>query len=105
MYIVLEITETALMEDIEIARETLKKLKEYGFAISIDDFGMGYASIGNLKNLMFDHLKIDISFIREIVANVEDRTIVKFIIAIAKTLKLKTIAEGIENKRQLDVIS
>lgn len=104
-YIVLEITETTVMEDVGIAQLVIEELKAYGFAISIDDFGTGYASIGYLKKFMFDHLKIDISFIREIVANAEDRAIVEAIIAIAKTLNLKTIAEGIENEEQLYVMS
>ena len=92
-YIVLEITETTVMEDVGIAQLIIEELKAYGFAISIDDFGTGYASIGYLKKFMFDHLKIDISFIREIVANAKDRTIVEAIISIARTLDLKTIAE------------
>lgn len=104
-YVVLEITETTVMEDVGIAQFIIEELKAYGFAISIDDFGTGYASIGYLKKFMFDHLKIDISFIREIVVNAEDRAIVEAIIAIAKTLNLKTIAEGIENEEQLYVMS
>lgn len=104
-YIVLEITESTVMEDINIAKSSIEKLKSKGFSISIDDFGTGYASIGYLKKFMFDHLKIDISFIREIVVNEEDRSIVEAIIAIAKTLNLKTIAEGIENEEQLDVMN
>ena len=104
-YIVLEITETTVMEDVGIAQLIIEELKAYGFAISIDDFGTGYASIGYLKKFMFDHLKIDISFIKEIVANAKDRTIVEAIISIARTLDLKTIAEGIESEEQLDVMS
>lgn len=104
-YIILEITETTVMEDVEIAQLIIEELKTYGFAISIDDFGTGYASIGYLKKFMFDHLKIDISFIREIVVSTEDRAIVEAIIGIAKTLNLKTIAEGIETEEQLYVIN
>lgn len=104
-YIVLEITETTVMEDVGIAQLIIEQLRDYGFAISIDDFGTGYASIGYLKKFMFDHLKIDISFIKEIVGNAEDRAIVEAIISIARTLNLKTIAEGIENIEQFDVMS
>lgn len=104
-YIILEITETTVMEDVGIAQFIIEELKTYGFAISIDDFGTGYASIGYLKKFMFDHLKIDISFIREIVVSAEDRAIVEAIIGIAKTLNLKTIAEGIETEEQLYVIN
>lgn len=104
-FIVLEITESAVMEDVGTAQMIIDELKTYGFAISIDDFGTGYASIGYLKKFMFDHLKIDISFIREIVENMQDRSIVEAIISIAKSLNLKTIAEGIENEEQLYIMS
>ncbi len=104
-YVVLEITETMVMEDIGIAQLIIEELKNYGFSISIDDFGTGYASISYLKKFMFDHLKIDISFIREIVDNAEDRAIVEAIIAIAKTFNLHTIAEGIESEEQLYVMN
>lgn len=104
-YIVLEITETMVMEDIGIAQLIIEELKSDGFSIAIDDFGTGYASISYLKKFMFDHLKIDISFIREIVENTEDRAIVEAIIAIAKTFNLHTIAEGIESEEQLNVMS
>lgn len=104
-YVVLEITESTLMEEIGIAQLVMKELKLYGFTISIDDFGTGYASIGYLKKFMFDHLKIDISFIKEIVKNPQDKAIVEAIISIANTLNLKTIAEGIESEEQLQVMS
>ncbi len=103
-YIVLEITETTMMEDVEAAGLIIEELKKYGFLISIDDFGTGYASIGYLKKFMFDHLKIDISFIREITKNPEDRAIVEAIIAIARTFNLRTIAEGIESEDQLHIM-
>ena len=101
----LEITESTVMEDIGLAHFTLNELREYGFCISIDDFGTGYASIGYLKKFMFNHLKIDISFIREITKNTQDRAIVEAIIAIARSLNLTTIAEGIENEKQLEVMN
>lgn len=104
-YVVLEITESTVMEDIGIAQLIISELKSYGFTISIDDFGTGYASIGYLKKFRFDHLKIDISFIREIVKNPQDRSIVEAIISIAKTLNLRTIAEGIEDEEQLEIMS
>ncbi|PHV72028.1 hypothetical protein CS063_00695 [Sporanaerobium hydrogeniformans] len=104
-YIILEITESTVMEDIGLAHFTLNELKDYGFCISIDDFGTGYASIGYLKKFMFNHLKIDISFIKEITKNNQDRAIVEAIISIAKSLHLTTIAEGIEDEEQLAVMS
>lgn len=104
-YIVLEITETTVMEDVGSTQLIIEELRDYGFSISIDDFGTGYASIGYLKKFMFDHLKIDISFIKEVVRNAEDRAIVEAIISIARTLNLRTIAEGIESIEQFDVMS
>lgn len=102
--IVLEITESVVMQDVEIAQSTIRQLRKYGFKIAIDDFGTGYSSLGYLKKFLFDHLKIDISFIREIVQNPQDRAIVGAIISIAKALSLKTIAEGIETTEQLEII-
>lgn len=102
--IVLEITESAVMKDIEVAQTTIYELRKYGFRIAIDDFGTGYSSLGYLKKFLFDHLKIDISFIREIVQNPQDRAIVGGIISIAKALSLQTIAEGIETIDQLEII-
>lgn len=104
-WIVLEITETTVMEDVGTAKVIIDELREAGFCIAIDDFGTGYASIGYLKQLLFDHLKIDISFIKEIVKNPKDRSIVQAIITIAKALNLSTVAEGIENKEQLEVVT
>ncbi|MGL5677884.1 MAG: EAL domain-containing protein [Cellulosilyticaceae bacterium] len=102
--IILEITETMVMTDTETAQDIIRALKKQGFAIAIDDFGTGYSSLGYLKKFLFDHLKIDISFIREVVENPQDRAIVAAIISIAKALRLKTVAEGIETLEQLDLM-
>lgn len=102
--VVLEITETTVMKDIEMAQKTIGELRNYGFKISIDDFGTGYSSLGYLKKFLFDHLKIDISFIKEIVQNPQDRAIVGAIVSIAKALSLQTIAEGIETLDQLEIV-
>lgn len=102
--IILEITENVLIQDINLTKDILNKLRGYGFAIALDDFGTGYSSIGYLKQFKFDHLKIDISFIRGILKNKQDKNIVKAIIAIAKSFKLKTIAEGIEKEEQLKFV-
>ena len=100
----LEITESTIMHDPEKAITTLKQLKDMGVKISIDDFGKGYSSLDNLRRLPFDVLKIDIFFIAKIVENAEDRAIVKAIIAMAHSLQLKVIAEGVETKEQLIVL-
>jgi diguanylate cyclase (GGDEF)-like protein len=96
----LEITESAFMQDIEFTRQVLKKLKEIGVSVSIDDFGTGYSSLAHLKRFPIDNLKIDISFIREITADPDSASIVMAILAMAHTLNIKTIAEGIETEEQ-----
>ncbi|MGL4343660.1 MAG: EAL domain-containing protein, partial [Cellulosilyticaceae bacterium] len=103
-WIILEVTETVVMEDVKVAQNILKELKVSGFQIAIDDFGTGYSSLSYLKKFIFDHLKIDISFIREIAQKEEDRAIVAAIISISKALKLKTVAEGIETPQQLQLV-
>jgi EAL domain-containing protein (putative c-di-GMP-specific phosphodiesterase class I) len=82
----------------------LNKIKDKGVAISIDDFGTGYSSLSYLQRFPVDNLKIDSSFIREIAANPEDGSIVAAIISMAQTMKLKTIAEGIENEGQVNIL-
>jgi EAL domain-containing protein (putative c-di-GMP-specific phosphodiesterase class I) len=96
----LEITESAFMQDIEFTNSVLTALKGIGCSISIDDFGTGYSSLSYLKRFPIDNLKIDISFIREITVDPDTASIVTAIIAMAHTLNLKTIAEGIETEEQ-----
>ena len=96
----LEITESVLMDNMERSALRLKVLKAMGITISIDDFGTGYSSLSYLRRFPIDTLKIDKSFINNICLNAEDATIVKAIIAMAKELKIKTIAEGVETKEQ-----
>jgi diguanylate cyclase (GGDEF)-like protein len=99
-YLELELTESAVMKDPQKTRDSLRRLKEAGILISIDDFGTGYSSLNHLKHFSFDKLKIDQSFIRDVTTNPDDAAIVLTIIAIAKTLKLKVIAEGVETEEQ-----
>jgi len=96
----LEITESAFMQDIEFTSSVLKELKDIGVSVSIDDFGTGYSSLAYLKRFPIDNLKIDISFIREMVKDPDSASIVMAIITMAHTLNLKTIAEGIETEEQ-----
>lgn len=99
----LEITESAtLKENIDIV-EIMRNIKEKGFNISLDDFGTGYSSFNMLQNMPLDVLKIDKSFIDQIQTNRKEN-VVQYIIYIAKKMKLKTIAEGVETKEQLEYL-
>ena len=103
--LILEITEDAVMEDVEFASLSLKRIKRMGVRVAVDDFGTGYSSLAYLKKLPVDFLKIDVSFIRDIQVDPDDRAIVNAIIQLAKNLGLKTIAEGIESERQLEILN
>ena len=98
----LEITENVAMENIDSAIIILEKLKCMGISIAMDDFGTGYSSLSYLRRLPIDIVKIDKSFVREIPDSAEDVTIAQAIIAMAKSLKLSLIVEGVENVRQLN---
>ncbi|MBF0219110.1 MAG: EAL domain-containing protein [Gammaproteobacteria bacterium] len=97
----LEITESAAMPNLEYSINTLERLQALGIKIYIDDFGTGFSSLGHLKRLPINALKIDRSFITELPNNQDDVAIVSAIIAMAKSLKLQIIAEGIEDEAQL----
>ncbi len=97
----LELTESAIMEDVEEARGVLDRLKARGIQISVDDFGTGYSSLAYLRRLPLDRLKIDRSFVNDVTDDPEDAVITTAIIGMAKTLGLKTLAEGIETPSQL----
>lgn len=101
----LEITESILMGDPESSRRELLKLKDLGYTLAIDDFGTGYSSLNYLKNLPVDTLKIDQIFIKGITECKEDYAIAKGIIALANSLELNTIAEGVETIEQQELIS
>lgn len=100
----LEITEGVIMRDVESAIKTLWQLKEIGVQLAIDDFGMGYSSLSYLKQLPLDILKIDRTFVHGIGHNAEDTAIVRAIIAMAKSLNLSIVGEGIETAEQASLL-
>lgn len=100
----LELTESGLMGNVERAIEIMQTLKTAGFALSIDDFGTGYSSLSYLKCLPVDTLKIDISFVRDMLKDRHDYTIVTTIIGMARNLGLKAIAEGVEEAAQAEAL-
>lgn len=97
----LEITESTAMQSIENTVAILEQLSQLGIQISIDDFGTGYSSLNYLKKFPLTRLKIDRSFIQDIVEDPDDAEIVKAIVAMAHSLKLEVVAEGVENEEQL----
>lgn len=100
----LEITETAIMQNPQAAAETLRQLRERGHSLSVDDFGTGYSSLRYLQKFPFTSLKIDRQFIADLDGK-ESRAIVKATIAMARTLGLAVIAEGVETVAQLELIT
>lgn len=103
-YLELELTEGVIMHDTEWMINLIHSLKNMGIQISIDDFGTGYSSLSYLKHFDVDKLKIDQSFVRDIGMDPDDEAIINAIVSIAKSLKLKVIAEGVETLHQLEYL-
>jgi diguanylate cyclase (GGDEF)-like protein/PAS domain S-box-containing protein len=102
--VVIEITETVLAHDIEAEVQVLHELRELGCAIAIDDFGTGYSSLGGLRDLPIDILKLDRSFITDLVASSRAAATVSAVITLAEALDLTVVAEGVEEPRQRDAL-
>lgn len=100
----LEITESVLLDDHDHVAEELNTLRDLGLKLSLDDFGTGYSSLSYLKRFRFDVLKIDRSFVAGVPDNGEDVSLVKAILAMARGLDLKVVAEGVENESQLEFL-
>ena len=100
-FLELEITESLLIQDAESALALVKRLKVLGVQFSIDDFGTGYSSLAYLKRLHVDKLKIDQSFVRNLASDPDDAAIIHAIVQMARSLKMKTIAEGVEEEGML----
>lgn len=103
--LVLELTESALIENVQVHIAELQSLRKDGVRIEIDDFGTGYSSLSYLRQLPIDTLKIDSSFVRQIDTNAVDAAIVSAILAMAGSLQLRVVAEGVETREQLQVLS
>ncbi len=102
--ITLELTESMVMQDVASTLVALRALKQLGLSISLDDFGTGYSSLSYLRRFPIDELKIDKSFINDIHENPDDAAIASAIIAMAISLGLKVVAEGVENQSQADLL-
>ena len=96
----IEVTEGTIMEDVDKAIDTLVDLKVRGIKVAIDDFGIGYSSLSQLKKLPFDRLKVDRSFISDLENDRESQVIVEMIIDLAAKMNLEIIAEGVETEEQ-----
>ena len=103
-FLELEITESVIMHGAEAAIATVRRLKGMGVKMSIDDFGTGYSSLNYLKQFPIDRLKLDQSFVRGLPGNAEDLAISSAVLAIAKAMNLKVIAEGVESEEQMDAL-
>jgi EAL domain-containing protein (putative c-di-GMP-specific phosphodiesterase class I) len=100
----LEMTETTLMTNAQDAARLLDSLQELGIHIAIDDFGTGYSSLSYLKKFSVDRIKIDRAFVRDIGEDGDDEIITRAVIALAKTLDVQVIAEGVETPQQRDFL-
>jgi len=100
----LEITETAMIEDFDLALHTLRQLKGLGVRIAMDDFGTGYSSLSNLRAFPFDKIKIDRSFVQNVNGNAQASTIIRAILGLCRGLNLTVLAEGVENADELEFL-
>lgn len=101
----LELTESALVDDSDIVHERMQALRDFGIQWSLDDFGTGYSSLSQLKRFPFEQIKIDQSFVRDLLSDKRNMAIVETIIRLARNLNLSIIAEGVETEAQLQALS
>ncbi len=102
--LVIEITESALVDNLELAQTIADELKALGCRIALDDFGTGYSSLLHLQSLPFDELKVDRSFVSSMVDRQESRKIVGAVVGLGQSLGLKTVAEGVESREQAEML-
>jgi diguanylate cyclase (GGDEF)-like protein len=103
-YLELEITESAVMTNPEESTSILEQLSRMGVLVSVDDFGTGYSSMSYLRRFPIDKLKIDRGFVKDLMTRADDVSIVRAIISLAHSLRLKVVAEGVETSEQLDAL-
>ncbi|HVH84754.1 MAG TPA: EAL domain-containing protein [Steroidobacteraceae bacterium] len=103
-FLEVEITESALMSDPEESVKILEQLSRMGVVVSVDDFGTGYSSMSYLRRFPIDKLKIDRSFVNELLSRADDASIVRAIVSLAHSLRLKVVAEGVETGEQLELL-
>jgi diguanylate cyclase (GGDEF)-like protein len=103
-YLEFELTENIFLENSEQAKETLIELKNYGFKVSMDDFGSGYSSLNLLMNLEFDILKLDKDFLTDNIISKKEEVVIKSIIRMAKLMNMTVLCEGVETKEQVDFL-
>jgi EAL domain-containing protein (putative c-di-GMP-specific phosphodiesterase class I) len=100
----LEITETALVRDLNRALATLRRIKMLGVRIAMDDFGTGYSSLSNLRAFPFDKIKIDGSFIKSVNVNEQAAAIVRSVLGLGRALSLPVLAEGVETRAEFEFL-
>ncbi|MCB4810300.1 EAL domain-containing protein [Methylovorus menthalis] len=100
----LELTESMLAKDVDTTIQKMKALRAFGISWSLDDFGTGYSSLNYLKHLPFEQLKIDQSFVRDLLTNESDKAIVETLVVLSKNLNMMLIAEGVETTEQLNYL-
>ncbi len=98
--LILELTESVVLENLELARQRMDRIRDLGIQLALDDFGTGYSSLSYLKRLPFDQLKIDRSFINDMEADEDSAAIVRTIVGMGQALKLQIVAEGVESQHQ-----
>ena len=101
----LEVTESVFLEDSPSVKVIIEELKRIGVSLSIDDFGTGYSALSYLQKYPFDFLKIDRSFIIDVVENKQDTALCNAIVSMAHSLNLKVVGEGVETEQQLEVLN
>ena len=103
--LIVEVTETAIMEAGQVAEDNLRTLRSVGIRVALDDFGTGFSSINRLRSNAFDVLKIDRSFVANVADRSDDRAVITAIVALADIFDVKVVAEGIETEAQLDAVT